>query len=345
MSILEFPARSAPLDKQRRLSQDGPELGGSEVEMGMEKMEQEMRAVKDHGPYANGAAFVDGRFVPVAEARVPILDWGFLRSDATYDVAHVWRGSFFRLEDYLDRFERSMEHLRLSPPYDRSEIRDILVECVRLSGLRDAYAEVICTRGIPRPGSRDPRDCENRFYAFVVPFIWIADPEKQERGLHAVIGSKQRIAPESVDPTVKNYHWLDLETGLLESYDRGGETVILVDAEDNIVEGPGFNVFAVKNDTISTPDRGVLEGITRKTIIELAAEHGIQLQARPVPADELRRADEVFLSSTAGGVIPVTTVDGGAVGNGEPGPVTLRLREAYWELHDDPRFSMPVRYD
>ncbi len=178
-----------------------------------------------------------------------------------------------------------------------------------------------------------------------MPFIWIADPEKLERGLHAVIGSKQRIAPESVDPTVKNYHWLDLETGLLEAYDRGGETVILVDAEDNIVEGPGFNVFAVKNDAISTPDRGVLEGITRKTIIELAAERGIQLQARPVPAGELRRADEVFLSSTAGGVIPVTTVEGRAVGTGEPGPVTLRLREAYWDLHDDPRFSMPVSYD
>ena len=313
--------------------------------MDMEKIEKDERTAKDHGSYADGAAFVDGRFVPVAEARVPILDWGFLRSDATYDVAHVWRGSFFRLEDHLDRFERSMEHLRLSPPYDRSEIRDILVECVRLSGLRDAYAEVICTRGIPRPGSRDPRDCDNRFYAFVVPFIWIADPDKQEQGLHAEIGSKQRIQPESVDPTVKNYHWLDLETGLLEAYDRGGETVILVDAEDNVVEGPGFNVFAVKNDTISTPDRGVLEGITRKTIIELAAEHGIQLEARPVPADELRRADEVFLSSTAGGVIPVTTVDGGAVGNGEPGAVTRRLRDGYWDLHDDPRFSLPVRYD
>ncbi|HEX5913125.1 MAG TPA: aminotransferase class IV, partial [Rubrobacter sp.] len=238
-----------------------------------------------------------------------------------------------------------MEHLRLSPPYDRNEIRDILIECVRLSGLRDAYAEVICTRGIPRPGSRDLRYCENRFYAFVVPFIWIADPEKQEQGLHAVIGSKQRIAPESVDPTIKNYHWLDLETGLLESYERGGETVILVDADDNIVEGPGFNVFAVKNGTISTPDRGVLEGITRKTIIELAAEHGIRLAARPVPADELRQADEVFLSSTAGGVIPVTMVDGEAVGNRKPGPLTRQLREAYWELHDDPRFSLPVRYD
>ena len=81
----------------------------------------------------------------------------------------------FRLEDHIDCFERSMEHLRLSPPNDRSEIRDILIECVRLSGLRDAYAEVICTRGIPKPGSRDPRDCENRFYAFVVPFIWMEE--------------------------------------------------------------------------------------------------------------------------------------------------------------------------
>ena len=145
---------------------------------------------EDREAYANGAAFVDGQFVPIAEARVPILDWGFLRSDATYDVAHVWRGSFFRLEDHLDRFERSMEHLRMSLPYGRDDIRDILLECVRLSGLRDAYAEIICTRGMPKPGSRDPRECENRFYAFVVPFIWIADPDKQERGLHAVIANR-----------------------------------------------------------------------------------------------------------------------------------------------------------
>ena len=292
--------------------------------------------------YADGAAFVDGRFVPVAEARVPILDWGFLRSDATYDVAHVWRGSFFRLEDHLDRFERSMGHLRLSPPYGRDDIRDVLIECVRLSGLRDAYAEIICTRGIPRPGSRDPRECENRFYAFVVPFIWIADPEKQERGLHAVIADRQRIAPSSVDPTVKNYHWLDLEVGLLEAYERGGETVILTDADDNVVEGPGFNVFAVHDGSISTPDNGVLQGITRRTVIELANELGIPVEERSVPAASLRRADEAFVSSTAGGIIPVTKVNSEDLGEGEPGPVTLRLRDAYWKLHEDPRFSLPV---
>jgi branched-chain amino acid aminotransferase len=299
-------------------------------------------AAEDRDTYANGAAFVDGQFVPIAEARVPILDWGFLRSDATYDVAHVWRGSFFRLEDHLDRFERSMEHLRLSLPYGRGDIRDILIECVRLSGLRDAYAEIICTRGMPSPGSRDPRECENRFYAFVVPFIWIADPEKQERGLHAVIADRQRIAPSSVDPTVKNYHWLDLQVGLLEAYEQGGETVILTDANDNVVEGPGFNVFAVNDGAISTPDSGVLEGITRRTVIELSDEHGIPIEACPVPAASLRRADEVFLSSTAGGIIPVTTVDGEVVGDGKPAPVTLRLRDAYWKLHDDPRFSLPT---
>ena len=127
----------------------------------------------DRELYAGGAAFVEGRFVPVAQARIPILDWGFLRSDATYDVAHVWRGSFFRLEDHLSRFERGMARLRMSLPYGRDDMRDILVECVRLSGLREAYAEIICTRGVPPPGSRDPRECENRFYAFVVPFVWM----------------------------------------------------------------------------------------------------------------------------------------------------------------------------
>jgi branched-chain amino acid aminotransferase len=299
----------------------------------------------DRASYRGGAAFVDGRFVPVGEARVPILDWGFLRSDATYDVAHVWRGGFFRLEDHLSRFERGMAKLRMRLPYDRSEIREVLIECARLSGLRDAYAEVVCTRGVPPPGSRDPRECENRFYAFVVPFVWIADPEKQEEGLHAAISRVRRIGPESVDPTVKNYHWLDLTAGLFDAYDRGGETVILTDAEENVVEGPGFNVFAVKGGGISTPRSGVLEGVTRKTVVELAADHGLPLEARKVPAREVREADEVFVTSTAGGIIAVTKVDGVPVGGGTPGPVTLRLREAYWDLHRDPRFVTPVQYD
>ena len=299
----------------------------------------------ERAAYGAGAAFVDGSFVPVAEARVPILDWGFLRSDATYDVAHVWQGSFFRLEDHLDRFERSMERLHMSLSFSRTEIREILMECVRLSGLRDAYAEVICTRGDPPAGSRDPRECENTLFAFVIPFVWIVDPDKQERGLHATISRVQRIPPGSVDPTAKNYHWLDLTMGLYEAYGRGGETVILVDREDNVVEGPGFNVFTVEDGCISTPNTGVLEGITRKTVIELASKLGIPLGERAVSANEVRRADEVFATSTAGGIMPVTEVDGKALDGGKPGEVTLRLREAYWGLHRDSSFATPVRYD
>jgi branched-chain amino acid aminotransferase len=121
--------------------------------------------------------------------------------------------------------------------------------------------------------------------------------------------------------------------------------VLLVDREDNVVEGPGFNVFAVKGSRVSTPDRGVLEGITRKTVFELAAEKEIPLETRKVPAGEVREADEVFITSTAGGIIPVTKVDGEPVGNGAPGPLTRHLREAYWELHRDPRFATPIKYD
>src|SRR4028118_1121116 len=253
----------------------------------------------DRASYASGAAFVDGIFVPVAEARVPILDWGFLRSDATYDVAHLWRGSFFRLEDHLDRFERSMARLHLRPPYGRDKVREILFECARLSGLRDAYAEVICTRGVPPAGSRDPRDCENNFFAFVVPFVWIASPEEQERGLPATFREMGRIAPGSVDPTAKTYHRLDLTMGLYEAYERGGETAILVDRDDNVVEGPGFNVFAVADGGILTPDSGVLEGITRRTVMELAPDLGIPPERRAVAAGEMRRAGEVFVTSTA----------------------------------------------
>lgn len=98
--------------------------------------------------YSAGTAFVEECYVPIRKACLPLLDWGFLRSDATYDVVHVWKGRFFRLQDHLDRFERSVTKLRLTLPYARDDIGRILCHCVRLSGLRDAYVEMICTRGV-----------------------------------------------------------------------------------------------------------------------------------------------------------------------------------------------------
>jgi branched-chain amino acid aminotransferase len=295
-----------------------------------------------------GCAYVNGEYVAPSEAKISIFDWGFLHSDATYDVAHVWQGRFFRLDDHLERFFASMARLRLDPGKTRDEVRAVMHECVRRAGLRDAYVEVLCTRGRPEPGSRDPRSCKNQFMAFAIPFVWIADPAKQRRGIDLVVSDVQRIAPASIDPRVKNYHWLDMVMALFQAYDAGAETALLVDANGNVAEGPGFNVFAVvEGGALVTPDAGVLEGISRRTVLELARAAGLAVEVRPLPVAELRRASEVFLSSTGGGVIPIARVDGEPVGGraaGQFGPVSERLQAAYWALHEDPRYVDAVRY-
>lgn len=296
--------------------------------------------------FAEGCAWIEGEFVPIGEARIPILDTGFTRSDVTYDVVAVWDGRFFRLDDHLDRFERSWTRLRMQPPLSRAAMRAILVECVRRSGLREAYVEMIMSRGVAERGNRDPRRFRNRFYAFAIPYVWIVKPEDQAAGTHLVIAQEtRRIAPNAVDPTIKNFHWGDLVRGLFEAYDRGGYTAVLCDAEGQITEGPGFNVFACVGGRLLTPASGTLEGITRRTVIELAEAAGSPVEAAMFGPEVLRSAQEIFITSTAGGVMPVTTLDGAPVGDGRPGPVTTRLRELYWAAHTDPRWAEPVDYD
>ncbi|MDN5852948.1 MAG: aminotransferase class IV, partial [Actinomycetia bacterium] len=206
----------------------------------------------ESGDFSRGAGYVDGDIVPVEHARIPILDTGLTRSDVTYDVVGVWDGAFFRLDDHLDRFQRGCERLRLNAPLDRAGIVDVLTRLVQVSGLRQAYVEVMCTRGIPPAGSRDPRTYENRLYAYAIPYVWILRPDETS-GMDAVIvRSTRRIPTESVDPTVKNFHWGDLTRGLFEAYDRGGQHPILLDHRGLVTEGPGYNVFAVVDGTLVT---------------------------------------------------------------------------------------------
>jgi branched-chain amino acid aminotransferase len=281
----------------------------------------------------------------VADAKISVLDLGVTRSDCTYDVVHVWDGRFYRLDAHLDRFTESMKRLRLDPGLDRAGIEAVLHGCVSRAGLRAAYVSMTCTRGRPAPGSRDLRTARPNFYCYAVPFIWISAPDQQETGASLWISDRARIPPQSVDPTVKNYHWLDLDLALLGAYDHQAQLVVLRDLDGGITEGPGFNVFAHVDGAWVTPASGTLLGITRRSVIELAGEAGQPVAERRLTADELRRAAEVLVTSTAGGVMPVTTVDGRAVGAGQPGPLTLDLRERYWARHSDPRYSTPVRYE
>jgi branched-chain amino acid aminotransferase len=293
----------------------------------------------------DGVAYVDGDFVAIGEARLPLLDWGFTRSDVTYDVVHVWKGSFFRLDDHLDRFERSCKQLRLDPGHGRAEIRTILMDCVRHSGLRDAYVEMICTRGVPAPGSRDPRLCRNGFFAFAIPFVWIIPRERLKEGAHLIISNVPRIVPASVDPTVKNFHWGDLTRALFQAFDRGGESAVLVDSDGYLSEGPGFNIFRVHDGRVTSPGGTVLEGITRRSVHELCEELNIPFALAGITPDELRDADEVFISSTAGGVMPVTRIDERILGNGRPGPLTMQIHDLYWLKHEQGWHATPVDYD
>ena len=294
--------------------------------------------------FSKGCAYVRGQYVPIGQASIPITDLGFLHSDATYDVVTVWDGAFFRLDAHLERFARSCQRWRLAPGVDDAQITAILSECVRRSGLRASYVEMLCTRGQTPWGSRDPRQAVNQFFAFAVPFVWIANEQQRATGLHLRISHVQRIPAASVDPTTKNYHWNDLTMGLLDALDGGADTVALVDDKDHVVEGPGFNVFGVRAGQLITPDHGMLEGITRRTVIEIAQSMGIPVQVRPVSASEFRAADEAFISSSGGGVLPVTRVDGNPIADGAIGPITRKLSDTYWAWHRNPTMHSPIAY-
>ncbi|QIE55518.1 branched-chain amino acid--2-keto-4-methylthiobutyrate aminotransferase [Pikeienuella piscinae] len=296
--------------------------------------------------WTEGAAWVGGEIVPLVDAKIHVTDWGLTRSDITYDVAPVREGGFFRLDDYLDRFEASMAALRLDPGVTRAEMKSALHAIVARSGLRESYVSMTCARGRPLvAGSRDPRDCANHFYAWAVPFIHVVKPEVIARGARLWVAKNVRRIPEdSVNPRAKNYHWGDFTAGIFEANDAGYDNVVLLDHAGNVTEGPGFNVFAVKNGRVITSDHGVLHGITRRTVLEMCAEVGLNVETRPLPVDELLEADEVFLSSTGGGVMPVVEVAGRIFGNGAHGPEASRLAALYREWIRRPEWREEVAY-
>lgn len=299
---------------------------------------------KDPYQYPKGIAFQDGQYLAMKDAKLSVLDWGFLHSDATYDTVHVWDGAFFRLDLHLDRFFAGLEKLRMTIPLDRAEVTEVLTNCVALSGLKSAYVEMICTRGGSPDFSRDPRDAVNRFMAFAVPYGSVANADQMARGLRIAISDVVRIPPNSVDPTIKNYHWMDLVRGLYDAFDKGAETALILDTNGNIAEGPGFNVFAIVSGALITPEFGVLPGITRRTVFDLCEQLGLRYAVTNVTPQLLKTADEVFVTSTAGGIMPVSVIDDTPVSGSCPGPITTQISDAYWAMHKHPDWATVVEY-
>lgn len=290
-----------------------------------------------------GWAYIDDAFVPAEEAKMSIFDLGFMRGDAVYDTTSVWKGRFFRLDDHIARFFRSCAGMRLVCPHEPAALKRILAECVARTDVEDAYVQMILTRGrFANMQRRVLAECTNRFICYAVPYIWIITPEKQEVGIDLAVVQNRRTPTEAIDPTVKNFNWMDLERGLLESQARGADHAVLLTPAGHVSEGPGFNVFWIKNRKLYTPKGNVLEGITRRTVIELAQQMGIPVEMGDYPPERLREADEAFLSSTAGGIMPVTRVDGRPLGNGAPGLMTSDLKGTYWRKREEGWLGTPV---
>ena len=296
---------------------------------------------------SKGAAWMRGKIMPIHEASLPLNDWGLTRSDITYDVVPVIDGAFFRLTDYLNRFEASMKDMRLDPKINRNDIQKALTDMVSKSGLRNSYVSMVCSRGVPNvAGSRNPKDCDNHFFAWCVPYVNIIRPEIAQNGASAWISDTvKRIPEDSVNPRNKNYHWGDLTKGLFEAKDNNAETVILVDHKDNVTEGPGFNVFAVKDGKILTSDHGVLEGISRQTILDICDELSLEKEVRPISREEFMEADEIFLTTSSGGVVPITKVNDRIFSNDAPGEMTVKLMDCYWNCTKNDNLRIEIPYN
>ncbi len=302
----------------------------------------------ENADFSRALALLDGEVVPLDEARIPVRDLGLMYADMTYDVVHAWRGGFFRLDDHLDRFLDSCAGLRLDPRMTREQLRRALAELLRRSGLPDALVYFACTRGTAVPGTRDPaRHRTHRFFATVTPLILRGQPEEMRRGLHAMlVRGVPRIAAASVNPAWKNTHWGDFHRATFAAKERGAEVAVLLAPDGSVAEAPGFNIVAVLDGGLVSPEANVLPGISCRTMFEIAADLGIPARYGRLMPEDLARAEEVFLTATSCGLFPVTRLDGAPVGRGVPGPVTARLLNTYYARknagwHITPAASIP----
>ena len=286
--------------------------------------------------------YLNGDFVPLGEAKISVLDQGFLLGDGVFDVVSAWRGSIFKLDQHIDRFFDSLRATRLETAMTRDNWRAAIVQTCRRNGLRDASIRFIVTRGAPNAVVADPRDFEPTRVVWAAPYIFLADEATRRSGIRLHITHLRAFSPDTLDARYKCLDRLHSQMARLEALEAGYDDVIWLDQAGYACEGPASNIFAVKDGVVRTPGRNVLRGITRQTFIELAADAGIRLREADLTPFDLYSADEVFTCSTAGGALAVREIAGRRLPQPCPGPVTQRLDRLYWALRDSGTHGTPV---
>ena len=300
----------------------------------------------ESNPLSTGAAWMNGQVMPLSEARLPVNDWGLIHSDITYDVVPVWNGGVLP----SCRLSRPLRKLDAGAPHGYRH------GCVTDQAGPDGYGGRLriegglCRHGGVTRCAADPRDTRpaglrQSLLCLVRSYIHVMRPELPPEARTAWIAkSVTRIPRSSVDPRVKNYHWGDFTAGLFEAKDLGFETVILLDEDGHVTEGPASTSLPSPATRLVTSDHGMLEGISRRTVIEMAREIGMNVEIRPLPLTEFMESDEVFISTSGGGVIGLTKVDDRIFANAAVGPVTGKLHETYWDWMMHPAFRTEIGY-
>jgi branched-chain amino acid aminotransferase len=277
--------------------------------------------------------FIDGEVRLPEEAKVSIFDRGFLYGDSVYETIGTAYGRLFAARDHLDRLERSAGRIGLAVP-PRAEIERAMAKTMAAAGNPDSRVRVILTRGVGKLDLDPATAGETRLVVIVSP-LGPPTPEMFDKGVSVAIVSIARNSPQAIDPAVKSGNYLNNVLALGEARRRSGAyEAILCGGDGSIAEGSTSNVFAIVGGEVRTPPPavGILEGITRAKVIALCKENDIPFAERRISPDELRGADEAFLTSATRGVLPITRIDEQPVGSGLPGPVTRRLISLYDQL-------------
>ena len=279
--------------------------------------------------------YIDGEYLPQEEAKISVFDHGLLYGDGVFEGIRSYKGRVFKLDGHLQRLYDSAKAIMLRIPISIEDMEEAVLETLRRNQLHDAYIRLVVTRGVGDLGL-DPDKCPVPTIIIITDKITLYPPNFYEDGLEIVTVSVRRNYAEAVSPRIKSLNYLNNILAKIEGKQAGVEEVLMLNAEGYVVECSGDNIFFVKDNVIVTPPThlGILEGITRNTVIDLARELGITVEEKVFTRHDLYTAEECFLTGTAAEVIPVVKIDQRTVGNGFPGIVTQKLIEEFHHVTD-----------
>ena len=274
--------------------------------------------------------YIDGEFLPKAEAKVSVFDHGLLYGDGVFEGIRSYNGRVFKLDEHLERLYDSAKSIMLQIPISIETMKETVLETLRRNHLTEAYIRLIITRGVGDLGL-DPDKCPKPSIIIIADKIVLYPQKFYEDGLEIVTASVRRNYAEAINPRIKSLNYLNNILAKIEGKQAGAEEVLMLNADGYVVECTGDNIFWIKNEILVTPPvhMGILEGVTRNSVISLARDAGIHVEERVFTRHDLYIADECFLTGTAAEVIPVVKIDRRAIGDGQPGKITQRLTSAF----------------